>query len=391
MHIRYPFLLAATTCALASAAYAQTSTKDGSFLDTTVWSTGIAPTTTTFTIANPNTVTASSGVAWNGDANNFSVFGTLNVNTGSTFTQTSTGRLNDASTTTSGVININGGNMTIGRITNSATAGSIGTVTTNISAGSMTVLTSGSSAANVFNLTGGKLNFGFGGLSTYIINVGAGGHMVYQNGINRWNVSNTWTGGRVTTNASNVSGSGLGTTSFNNFLTAFSSNAANVWDLSSNGSTKQTFSDSSNPVNIAPNKGTIEFDVYSATNDDSDQIVMSGTTASGQINFTSGVHFKINNVAVSNPANTAANFVGKSYQLLSYASGYASVAATVDDAVWTIGTDSYDVTFTNNLASNGTISVASISLISIPEPSTFALFGGVATAGLAVLRRRRYR
>jgi hypothetical protein len=51
------------------------------------------------------------------------------------------------------------------------------------------------------------------------------------------------------------------------------------------------------------------------------------------------------------------------------------------------GANAYTVTFTNNLATTGSITVASLTS-SIPEPSTYAVIAGIAVIGVATLRRR---
>ena len=55
--------------------------------------------------------------------------------------------------------------------------------------------------------------------------------------------------------------------------------------------------------------------------------------------------------------------------------------------VWTIAGNDYDVTFTDNLSTDGTLTVSGLTLV--PEPGAFALLGGLVAMAFTLVRRRR--
>ncbi len=124
--------------------------------------------------------------------------------------------------------------------------------------------------------------------------------------------------------------------------------------------------------------GEIQFDVYSATDDDSDSII----NATNNSSLGEGVVFAIGYAgdAITDPAA----FLGRSYKLLTLLSStdFSAITPSVPDAQWFDGANTWTVSFDNNLAVDGTVSIASI----VPEPATLSV---LAMGGLALLRRRR--
>jgi len=123
--------------------------------------------------------------------------------------------------------------------------------------------------------------------------------------------------------------------------------------------------------------GTFRFNIYSATANDSDQIVASGP----DISLDNAVTLELNGFSLG---GVAADYIGSTYQLFDDPT-YADLTPTLAPATWTIDGNDYTVTFTDNLAVDGSISVSNLTLI--PEPST----GLLAALGLLVAFGRRTR
>ena len=375
--MKYLLVYATALIALSCTARAQIqSAQSGSFTDTSTWVGGVVPTTGTFNVNDTHIVTADSGTVWNSAGSGFNVFGTLNINTGASLTS-GTGRLNDGSPTTTGIVNINGGSLSVNRIFASSATGNI---TVNLFSGSLSVTSAATtlSGGETINVSGGTMILAGSLAGTTKFNMTGGSSVI--NGLSRWGSINTWTGGTITTNNStSMNSSGMAA-----FIDDFNSSSTNIWNLSSL-SAKQTFSYTNANSAYTVTSGTIEFDVYSATANDNDLLSLTNGSLS-KIMFSSNAHFNINDVNLS---GTAASYIGSTYQLLNFSATsntYTGVLATLDPAVWNIGGQDYNVGFTNNLATNGSITVAS--LTAVPESSTFGLVT-LALVGIAGLRRRR--
>lgn len=122
--------------------------------------------------------------------------------------------------------------------------------------------------------------------------------------------------------------------------------------------------------------GTLQFDIYGATT--ADQLTGSGV-------FTLGTGVLIDLGYVGGPIDTQA-LVGQTYQLFDL-ENYSGLDATVSSTTWEDGIQSYTVAFTNNLAIDGTVTIAS--LTAIPEPSSLALLFGATSLLFATQTRRR--
>ncbi len=133
--------------------------------------------------------------------------------------------------------------------------------------------------------------------------------------------------------------------------------------------------------------GTVQFDIYSAFVNDCDSIINAANNSS----LGSGVIFDIGYAGgeISDP--TA--FLGQDYRLLTLLSGtdYSALLASVPDAVWFDGVREWLVSFSNNVATDGSIRIASIAPMqtAIPEPLTaLAVLAGLGGLG-RYLRRRQ--
>lgn len=363
--------LATLVALLATApfAFGQTSVQSGSWSDPITWG-GSVPTSLTFTIDGPHTVTAGSGVTFSNTSTNPFVYGTLNVNNGASLTVR---RINSGADSREGArtINVNDGGFL---------SMEFGAGTFNVESGGHLEFRGNSIGSGTINIkAGGTVRALQGGTSNQVYNLN-GGHLIYENGLTDIGTI-TWTGGTVT---SNGFGSGINSNRMSRFVAGLNSNAANVWNLSSK--TEKVVAvvpSGSNVGSFSIDKGTVEFDVYSSALNDSDQIKFEN---SGRLNFTADVTFNINGVNLS---GAVGDYLGQTYKLLDYTSGsYSDVLASISSTVWTIGGSDYDVTFINNLATDGSITVDGLTPSQIPEPSTIAVLAGIGALGFTALRRR---
>lgn len=381
---RIPFLFAALVACPLTPLFAQTaSVESGAWSDNDTWG-GTPPASVHATITAGHTVNADVNISSAASGDRLSIYGTLNVGEGASLI--TSGRINN-NITTSGTLNLTGGVIHVQLMGNNGASGAavVDNFTLNLSAGSFSTNEGLIGYATTINLSGGTFNSGGGGFYTgnTVLNL-TGGAYVFTNGytgsFNGAMGRGSWNGGRVVTNTSgSVNNSGL-----NNLIDPLSTNAANVWDLSDK-TTKQTFTGTANAAYSVTN-GIVEFDVYSASANDSDQIVMNGG-ASARINFSSSVVFAIEGADLSGEAT---DYLGVTYKLLDYSSdNYSGVQATIASTIWNIGGADYEVTFTNNLATAGTVTVSELTLALVPEPSSAALLFGLGGLGFAALRRRR--
>lgn len=130
-------------------------------------------------------------------------------------------------------------------------------------------------------------------------------------------------------------------------------------------------------ADLTASLGTLQFDIYGTTT--ADQLI-----GAGVFDLESGV---LIDIGYAGGLINATALNGQTYQLFDL-TDYSGLDATVASTVWDDGTQSYNVAFTNNLATNGTITISS--LTAIPEPSSFALaFGATALLFASQTRRRR--
>lgn len=345
-------------------AFAQTSSSSGNWTNGAIWAGGNAPASAAVTIGTGHTVAAGAGADYDAASSttNLIVNGILDVTTGASINAGRVGATNTAGI--AGVINVIGGELSV---QSAPTYHLNSTLTINVSGGVFRTVTAG------YNNT-----------AYATLNLTAGGTVSYVSG-NTGTMVTSWNGGRLVTNTSTQSG----TTYPNLFWDGFKGNTANIWDLSDQ-ATAQTFTVTSY-MSSAPaatttglaTTGTVQFDVYSPTSSDKIAITVNTTN----LTFSSGVTFDINGV---NLTGNASDYLGKTYRLFDYASGnYSGIQASIASTVWNIDGVNYDVTFTNDLSTTGTLTVAGLALSQIPEPSSVAALAGVAALALVASRRSR--
>jgi len=79
-----------------------------------------------------------------------------------------------------------------------------------------------------------------------------------------------------------------------------------------------------------------------------------------------------------------ADDIGSTYPLFTVATD-ADITPTISAATWTIDGNPYSVTFTDNLPTEGTVTISNLTLIPEPSSALLAAFGLFALG----LRRRR--
>lgn len=369
-----------------------------------------------FTVVSASTITLDSAFSTQSAGGTAIDGGTLTVaNGGSLGFSGSTNSLTSANILTTGTSTIN---VQSGGSISNLTVSSGGSTTINISGtvgmsrndpynGSLGYTANNSSITVNVN-TGGVLNYGgrsFGGVAANsqqtTINI-AGGTFNYTNtqssqnwtssttlnSVNMsagvmdlrgraigWNTSNgqslTWTGGTI----ANVYGNG----GFSNqILDDFGDGAGQIIDINN-----QIVSGTAQSWNIgttamSATQGKIQFDIYSTTSSDS---IAGGT---GLLDLGAGVTIALGYVGgtITDPND----FLGQNYVLFSGFSSYAALDATVTSALWNDGTQTWEVTFLNNLSTDGSVTISGIT--AVPEVSTWHLFA-LGLLGLMIVRRRR--
>ncbi len=357
-------LLSATSINSHAATLATSKAVTGSWSDTASWTGSLAPANTvnTFSIVAGANITATD-VAYIGTgvaADTNLVTGTLTIGSGANFT--SIGKISSGSAT--GTINIkDGGKLTADSINPGSGSN---TVTVNISnSGQLTINDLSYKNVTVNINSGGKMYSADNGSSTTYVNLNGGSYINTRAGASA--IPTTWTGGTLVLN----SGTNQYTSTYSgNLATAFSGNSNNVLVLS-NQTTKQTLTIFSTTFNAAGANGTVRFNVYSATADDCDLMTYAGTI--GNYSLGNSVHFQI--LSGVDLSGVAGDYLGKTYKLVNDSTSYTDINAVVDASVWSIGGAEYNVAFTNNLSTNGTVTVASIDLVNAPEPASAGLFG----------------
>jgi hypothetical protein len=306
----------------------------------------------------------------NGDG---TVHGTLNVNTGASIL---TRYLNSASTSTTGVINVNGGSLSTQRVHPNGT----GSLTINVSGGSMstygTISNGGLAAIHTLNLSGGTYtSAGRDFLATTHI---TGGKLIMAGGAGAsiLDSDSTWNGGTIVTNSSTGSSGYMLTAEGTQLMNLWSTTDVNVLQLSDK-TTKQTLTFQGNAT---ATQGQLHVNIYSSTANDNDVLGAFGTNS---LNLNSGVDITLSGVSL---AGTTGDYIGKSYKLFN-STLYTGIQATVTSTVLNIGGTDYSVDWINTLSTDGTLTIAN--LYNIPEPSTYALLLGVGALGYIAFRRRR--
>jgi hypothetical protein len=374
--MKYPYLLslgALLSLSVVSPSSAQTlsnGTGGGDFATGSTWAGGTAPTTQAFNVVAGDTVIGNSGLSYSTGQNN-NIFGTLTVNTGASIIM---GRHNYSLTAsnTGSVTNISGGTLSVDRL--SSPGGSNAAI--NVSAGTLTIRTNIGVAATAYTITlsGGTIDSATTGFSSTLFITG--GTLIMRNGIGGLGglTTGTWNGGTIVTNTST-----LGSSASSPIINAWKSNAANSLTLSS-ATTKQTLTLGSA---VSSTQGHLGFSIYSATANDNDLLAVGANALS----LTSGVNLDISGVSLG---GAATDYIGSTYQLFSSsnATPYANINATISATALNIGGTTYDVTWINNLASNGSLTIASLTASTIPEPSTYAAFVGITVLGLTLYRRQ---
>jgi hypothetical protein len=324
-------------------------TGGGDWATPSTWTGGIVPATTTFLVQAGDTVNVESGVNYSyTGTNDAAVLGILNVNTGASI---EVARLQNAAASGAGIINVAGGAFNATALLNNESHA----LTFNVSSGgTLTQYDTGSTAAGVtLNAnSGGTVSVGVGTVSGSA-SVTTGGIFEFRNGYEFVTSGFTWNGGTVITNTGNPGASGS-----NGLMNAWKSNATNELALSSK-TTKQTLTlgTGSDTVSVDSAQGVIRFNVYSSTPNDSDHLGMLSSTSSTMI-LSPGVRLAINGLSL---VGTPEDYIGKSYQFFSLASGvYANINPTIDESRWTIGARLYIVKWTDNLAVNGSVTVANV-------------------------------
>lgn len=322
---------------------------------------------------------------------NFTASSVLDIATGGSVTGA---RIALTNGTTVGTINVNG-SLTL-TPTNASTApynhangaqlifniGSGGLVQQNGASG--TILNTTSNRRTDLNINGGTYEY-TGASDLHLGNNGTGsGRAAINITSGRFDLggrnvlwdstrSNTfsWTAGTVA-NIYGVTDQSMNDLVVNNF----GNSAAKTIDINNQrvAATAQTLN--LGTAGLSASLGTLQFDIYGTTT--ADQI-----TGAGVFTLGSGVLIDIG--YAGGPIDAIA-LAGQTYQLFDL-TDYSGLDATVSSTVWDDGLQSYNVSFTNNLALDGTITIAS--LTAIPEPSTFAFGLGAAALLLASQTRRR--
>ncbi len=369
-----------TMTAAAATYYNSAANANGDWFDTATWAGQTVPVNGIqgVKIVTGSTVTASSvnpdtGVTWDGLASptNMSLFvaGTLNIsadktkNTRSAFTNVQ--YLSSVAGDTAGTININGGAVTAFSCSQDGNLTTLLTINVT-NGGSLTLNYSGGSpvakwATIVVGMGGTYTGRSLSPTSTGQFKLNGGTYI--NNYVNQPSLLSEWKSGEVII-------AGVGTTNyrsnFQDLATSLSSDSRNVLSFASTGTVaKHTLTSNSN-YSFSVTQGNIIFNVYSSGANDCDLISVSGT---GDISMTSDVLISVRGV---NLTGTAESYVNKVYRLINEGTpSYGNVLATLNSAVWTISGQDYNVTFTNNLSTNGTLTVASIT--AVPEPAAFGM------------------
>lgn len=347
----------ALAAALPASAQLLSNGTGGDFATGSTWALGAAPATSAFKIVTGDVVTAGSGLAYSASNRNNDVAGALTINPGASILM---GRHNATllPSETGSLTHIAGGILSVSRLTGVTNTNAA----INVSSGSLIVRENIAVAATNYSiwLSGGLIDSSSSNYACPLFV--SGGTLLMRNGVCSLGglASGLWNGGRIVVNTSTPSAPAT-----NSLINAWKSNASNLLALS--GTTiPQTLTLASSVSSI---QGELAFSVYSATAHDNDVFAL--PNAAHDLTLGAGVILRIEG---ANLAGTPSSYVGSAYKLFSVASGsYAGITPTIAPVTWTINGDTYVVTFTNTLTSNGTLTVASVhpvDPVSVAESST---------------------
>lgn len=331
----------------------------GNFNEPSTWSGGVVP-TGVFQVLAGDTVSTPSPFIYDSPSSNNTVRGRLLVLSGSSVTM---GRLNNGLVVSNSTVHVAAGALSLGRI--AAASGSANNVL-RVSSGVLTlrdanVVTGAHTAVHV-GVTGHL--FAGGGINGPLTL--DGGKIYFANSAKKTGSAFTWNGGTVVLS----SGSAYNASEANSVFNPWKTNAGNILAFS-NETTKRTVTfgtGSSNPA-LSANLGMMSFNIYSPTNHDSDRLDIAGT---GSLTLGSGVNIRINGLSLP---GAAADYLGRTYKLFDIASGnHSGLTPTVTPTRWIIGGTGYQVGWTNTLASNGSLTVASLTPIGVIDPITVSDF-----------------
>lgn len=328
-------------------------TGGGNWTDVATWIGGVPPVNSSFNVVSGDVVTAS-GITLNSVAGTTYFAGTLNLDSGSVF---SLRRV-------SGLWNVNGATLNIQRWD-----GSSASTLTIGSAGFVRQTDISSASANVLVQTGGTWTTTNSSAHNAVESL-AGGTIIQENATKRG--LDTWSSGTVI-----INGGTIDTSNQSGLLGKM--NSPNHTLQMSNRLTAQTLSFTAGGGGISA--GNLVFGMYSATPNDNDRMM---TTATADFNLGSAVNLSLVNAVLL--GGNAMDYLGVTYKLFDDPVDYNDIQPSLVPTVWNIGGLEYDITFTNTLSIDGSLTVSGVTII--PEPSTLSLIGG-ALAALAMARRRR--
>lgn len=331
-------------------------TGGGDWSDGATWQGGTPPANTNFTIQGGDVVTAT-GVDFT-ISQNPNINGTLTIGAGSNMT---VGRLAGDG---NGTVNVN--NAAILQADRYATG-----INMIINTGGYFYLTSLGNPASITTVNTGGVweadsNAAFNGEENLF------GGTIIQNNATVRGIGN-WTSGTVITNGGTVTSN----TEAGLFVSQMTTPAHVLQVSDQDTATTFTFG---NSFLDSFTGGTLRFGVYSAATNDSDRIASTGIDL--DIPVDTIVEFD-DQVALP---GVAADYLGSSYQLFDDPNSFDDIAPTIAASVWTIGGLDYNVSFTDNLAVDGTLTVSDLSVI--PEPTVAVGILGLVGFLVAWTRRR---
>lgn len=332
---KFTTFLACGLGAVLSAQGQSTTINSGSWDDPAVWEGGNVPSPeTSFIIAADHTVTAEGlGIIQDNNSVASIVYGTLSIGEGASLT---TSRLNRD--VDGGTFNIDGGELTINRFWDSSG------FTINVNAGRMRTLEDHSFVAQGYtiNINGGTLETesrSFRGTDSSIhIN---GGKLIMRAGANDIATlrSGSWTTGTVAV---------AGVMDGRLVSLLWASHPENILEVSLNNHADQLTTSSQH--NLSSNQGILRFNIYSANANDNDKLV---ANAGATFSFGSGVELQIGG---NDLPGSIQDYMGVSYKFFEV-ENYSNITPTVADSTITISGKEYHVTWQDNLAVDGTLTL----------------------------------
>lgn len=333
------------------------SAQSGAWSDTGTWTGGIVP-TVEFQIGATHTVTAT-GVSWGNWTKSPFVYGTLNLDGVSVFNANT---VNNNATTVGGVINVNSG-AALNPVRIEPAAG--GDLTVNVNTGGVFVITStmtGTAKINVY--PGGTATFN--GLGTGVQNL-RGGRIINVSSTFTFTEPEAWDSGEFVPNTSSFTSS----TRRDKFQIALQYNPVNLLNLS-NKQVKQTLTAGQDLTFTTA--CTIRANVYSSTAGDNDNFAF---TAAYKFKLSSPVTLRIEDCDADGYVlpGVVADYLNKKYTLVTYttATDFSKIVPTLAPVTWRIGGKDYGVTFQNDLATDGSVTVTGLTDLSPVRKETCIL------------------